>query len=95
MFISMGLEIVPPFLRYILSALIIPSPEDVQLAVALDMEFVDSINTRRMKRAVRDGLSLGQPPFNTRWGVWSIPLPGVLVELNSIVKQKVAWMRKV
>ena len=74
-------------------ALIIPAPEDVQLAMALTPEFVASINTRRLKRGVREGLELGCPPFTTRWGVWSIPTPGLMAELAGLMKQKVAWMR--
>ena len=74
-------------------ALIIPSPEDVQLAMWLDPDFVESINTRRLKRGVREGLELGCPPFTTRWGIWSIPSPGLMAELAGLIKQKIAWMR--
>ena len=74
-------------------ALIIPAPEDVQLAMWLDQDFVESINTRRLKRGVREGLELGCPPFTTQWGIWSIPSPGLMIELASLIKQKIAWMR--
>ncbi|MCH2133566.1 MAG: hypothetical protein MK116_07435 [Phycisphaerales bacterium] len=74
-------------------ALIIPAPEDVQLAMSIDPEFVASINTRRLKRGVREGLELGCKPFTTRWAVWSIPTPGLMTELAGLVKQKVAWLR--
>ncbi|MCH2153838.1 MAG: hypothetical protein MK089_10910 [Phycisphaerales bacterium] len=74
-------------------ALIIPAPEDVQLAMSLTPEFVASINVRRLKRGVREGLELGCPPFTTRWGVWSIPTPGLMAELAGVIKQKVAWNR--
>lgn len=73
--------------------LVIPAPEDVQLAMSLDNDFVASLNTRRLKRGVRDGLELGSSPFTTRWGVWSISTPGLLAELAGLVKQKIAWMR--
>ncbi|MBG83810.1 MAG: hypothetical protein CMJ40_04600 [Phycisphaerae bacterium] len=74
-------------------ALIIPAPEDVQLAISMTPEFASSINTRRLKRGVRDGLELGSPPFTTRWAVWSIPTPGLLPELAGLIKQKIAWLR--
>ena len=74
-------------------ALIIPAPEDVQLAMSLEPEFVSTLNTRRLKRSVRDGLELGSPPFSTRWAVWSISTPGILTELLGLVKQKIAWLR--
>jgi hypothetical protein len=74
-------------------ALIIPAPEDVQLAISMTPEFSSTINTRRLKRGVRDGLELGSPPFTTRWAVWSIPTPGLLPELAGLVKQKIAWLR--
>src|SRR5688572_9541801 len=37
-------------------AVLIPSPEDLQLALPLDREFTSSLPTKRMKRALRDGL---------------------------------------
>lgn len=74
-------------------ALIIPATEDLQIAAPLDEEFLGSLNTRRMKRAVRDGLELSTPPYSTRWAIWSIPAPNMLEDVMQIVKQRLAWMR--
>lgn len=74
-------------------ALIIPALEDLQVASPLDEEFLDGLNTRRMKRAIRDGLELATPPYSTRWAIWSIGAQNMLDDVMAIVKQRYAWLR--
>lgn len=67
---------------------LVPSPEDFQLAMPLERTFVESLPTHRMKRAIRDGLELAQEPFDTRWGVWSVQYPTLLEDLRSLVTRR-------
>jgi hypothetical protein len=69
-------------------AIVIPSPQDLQLAVPMDRKFARSLAGRRMKRAVRDGVDLAQDPFDTHWGVWSIQAEGVLEDIVDLVELK-------
>ncbi len=69
-------------------AIVIPSPTDLQLAVPMDRKFAQTLNPRRMKRAVRDGVDLAQDPFDTRWGVWSIHAEGLLEDVVELVERK-------
>jgi hypothetical protein len=69
-------------------AIVIPSPTDLQLAVPMDRKFARSLTSRRMKRAVRDGVDLAQDPFDTRWGVWSIPAEGLLEDVVDLIELK-------
>jgi hypothetical protein len=69
-------------------AIVIPSPTDLQLVVPMDREFARSLTSRRMKRAVRDGVDLAQDPFDTRWGVWSIHAEGLLEEVVDLIELK-------
>ncbi len=75
-------------------AVIVPSPENLQLAVPLDRDFACSISTRRMTRALKDGLGLAQEPFDTRWGVWSIPAAGLLEDVLDLVEMKLRHLAK-
>jgi hypothetical protein len=68
-------------------AVLVPSPENLQLAVPFERELAQSISTRRMKRAVRDGLELAQDPFDTHWGVWSLQ-PGLIEDVVDLVELK-------
>ena len=68
-------------------AVLIPAPENVQLAVPFDRKLARSISTRRMKRAVRDGLELAQDPFDTHWGVWCLQ-SGLIEEVVDLVEMK-------
>jgi hypothetical protein len=71
-------------------AVLIPSPEDLQLALPINPHLTEALPARPLKRAVREGLELGLEPFDTRWGVWSITYPKLVEELASLVEIKLA-----
>jgi hypothetical protein len=75
-------------------AVLIPCPQDLQLALPLDREFTSSLPIKRMKRAVRDGLELAQEPFDTRWGVWSLAGSSLLDDLQDLIELKLTHLRK-
>ncbi|MHC5026844.1 MAG: hypothetical protein ACYTGR_08820 [Planctomycetota bacterium] len=75
-------------------AVIVPAPEDLQVAVPLDRTFAEGLPVRRMKRAIRDGLELAQDPFDTRWGVWSVPTVGLIGDLHELVEAKLRDLTK-
>jgi hypothetical protein len=74
-------------------AVLIPSPEDLQLAMPLDLEFITNLPVKRMKRSLRDGLDLASEPFDTRWGIWSIQPGGVLDDLKDLVDRRFAHVK--
>ncbi len=71
-----------------LIAVLIPSPEDLQLAMQVEPTLAGSLPTRALKRAVRDGLDLAAEPFDTRWGVWSVQQPNLAEDLKNLIKRK-------
>ena len=72
-------------------AILVPAPEDLQLAMPITHEFVGELPIRRMKRAVRDGLELAQEPYHTNWGVWSLNPTHVLEDLEDLVNRRVKY----
>ncbi|MEM7228826.1 MAG: hypothetical protein AAF432_08430 [Planctomycetota bacterium] len=68
---------------------IIPSPEDLQLAIPMTAEFSQQVPLGRMKRAVRDGFDLGREPYDTEWAIWSLVPGSLLGDLIDLVKQKI------
>ena len=82
-----------PFLKDPL-ALVICAPEDLQLTMPLQKHIADSIPTRRMKRAIRDGLELAQEPFDTNWAVWSVPAKSNVPDVFQVVKYKIQFEMK-
>jgi hypothetical protein len=75
-------------------ALVVPSPTDLQLAMPVTREFSKLLATRRLKRAVRDGLDLVAEPFDNRWGVWSINVSSVLDDLQDIIELRLSQLAK-
>lgn len=75
-------------------AVLVPCPQDLQLALHLDQEFVRSLPVQRMKRSIRDGLELAQEPFDTRWGVWSLAGVSMLDDLQNLVEMKLSHLSK-
>ncbi len=74
-------------------ALLVPAPDNLQVAAPLDRDFLEQLNTRRMKRAIRDGLDLASDPYSTEWGVWPLTARNQLEDLISLFKQRLAWLR--
>jgi hypothetical protein len=73
-------------------AVIVPSPDELQLAVPTSQEFIAQLATRRLKRAVRDGLDLAGAPFDTRWAVWPVGSASMLADLMHVLDDKRSFM---
>jgi len=73
-------------------AVIVPSPEELQLGVPTSPKFAEKIASRRFKRAVRDGLDLASEPFDTRWAVWPVGSASMLVELLHLLDDKQSFL---
>ena len=69
-------------------AVIVPNPEDLQLAIQFDRDLIESMPMERMKRAVRDGLDLAREPFHTQWAVWSIAGTKLVDDLLQVIELK-------
>jgi len=69
-------------------AVVIPSPDDLQLAMPTSPKFAAEMATRRLKRAVRDGLDLAGEPFDTRWAIWSVNSLSMLADLLHLINDK-------
>lgn len=74
-------------------ALLVPAPDNLQIAAPLDRPFLEQLNTRRMKRAIRDGLDLASDPYSTEWAVWPVSARNMLDDIKALMKQRLAWMR--
>ena len=70
-------------------ALVICAPEDVQISMPLERHIAEAIPTRRMKRAIRDGLELAQEPFDTNWAVWSVTTKSSVPDIFQVVKHRI------
>src|SRR5690606_21673766 len=69
-------------------ALLIPSPEDFQLAVPFEREVADALAKHPFKRAIRDGLDMAREPFDSRWCVWSVQFANLLDDLTTLIDMK-------
>jgi len=68
--------------------ILIPSPEDLQMAAPLNGDFLNQLSTRRLKRFVRDGIELAMPPHMTNWAIWSTPTPPAVEDVMPVIKNK-------
>ena len=74
-------------------AVLIPSPENVQIASVLESDFVTTLPLNRMRRAVIDGVDMAREPYHTRWGVWSLQPGRFLDELWDLLKRKLKYCK--
>ncbi len=70
------------------AALIIPAPENLQLAMPVTREFVQSLPLRRLKKAVREGIELASEPFDTQMAIWSIASTGLVSDLQDLLNRQ-------
>lgn len=77
-----------PFASAEMGAVIVPAPENLQLALPVAREFVDSLPMRRLKKAVREGLELASHPFDTRLAIWSISTSSLLGDLQDLLNRQ-------
>jgi hypothetical protein len=75
-------------------AILIPNPEDVQLAMSLDREFLDLLSPDQIKKSVRDGLELAKEPFDSNWALWSLDSAGMVNELLEVIDLKLKYLAK-
>lgn len=73
-------------------AVLVPSPDDLQLLMPLDADFLATLPTRRMKRSIRDGLELADAPFDTNLAVWSIDPPSLVEDLQDLVRRRLEFV---
>ncbi len=74
-------------------AIIVPAPDNLQIAAPLDQEFISQLNTRRMKRAIRDGLELASEPYSTQWAVWPVTARNMLDDVTILLTQRLNWLQ--
>jgi len=70
------------------SAMLIPAPDNLQLALAVSREFVQGLPMRRLKKAVREGLELASEPFDTRLAVWYLTAPSQIADLQDLLQRR-------
>lgn len=76
------------------SAMLVPAPENLQLAVPVSRDFVQGLPMRRLKKAVREGLELASEPFDTRLAIWCLTTPGQLADLHDLLQRRVRHAAK-
>lgn len=74
-------------------AVLVPCPEDLRIAMPVDPTFITRLSKRPLKRAIRDGLELASEPFDTRWGVWSIPFANLIDDLRNLINLKIRHLQ--
>ncbi len=72
-----------------LFAIVIPSPELVQLAVPMSREFLAGLPMRRLKKAVREGLDLASEPFDTNLAIWAVANGGLVADLKDLLQRRI------
>ena len=72
-------------------AVMIPNPDDFQIAVPVQNDFLESVWNRRMKRTFRDGLELAAAPYDTEMGIWSINAKSLLEEVLKLIREKLEF----
>ncbi len=69
-------------------AVLVPNPVDLQLAAPVNELLLESLPKRRLRRAVRDGLDLASPPFDTNWAIWSVSSVPILDEVLMLLERR-------
>ena len=69
-------------------AVVIPSPDDLRLAIPVAGEFLRTLSQSRLPRVVRDGLDMARESFDSRWGLWSLDSAVIIDGLIDLIESK-------
>ena len=75
-------------------AVVIPSPDDLRLAIPLAGEFLRSLSPSRLPRVVREGLDMARASFDSRWGLWSLDSAVIIDGLIELIESKRGYLAK-
>lgn len=70
------------------SAMLVPAPENLQLALPVSPEFVEALPMKRLKKAIREGLELASEPFDTRLAVWYLSAASQIGDLQDLLQRQ-------
>ncbi len=70
------------------AAIIIPNPEDLQLAMPLNRDFLGDLDLNQVKKSLREGLELAREPFETHWGIWSIDQVSLIDDVIELLEAR-------
>ncbi|MCA9286549.1 MAG: hypothetical protein KDA22_15095 [Phycisphaerales bacterium] len=76
-----------------LMAILIPSPENLQFALPVTAEFLQSLPMKRLKKSVREGLELAAEPFDTNLAVWFLTA-GLVSDLEDLLQRRVRQLTR-
>lgn len=74
-------------------AILIPSPENLQFAVPVTNEFLQSLPMKRLKKAIREGLDLAAEPFDTNLAVWFLS-ETLISDLEDLLRRRVRQLTR-
>ncbi len=75
-------------------AVLIPSPDDLRLAIPVAGEFLGTLTSSRLPRVVREGLEMAREHFDSRWGLWSLDSAVVSDGLIDLIESKFRHLAK-
>ena len=75
-------------------AVLIPSPDDLRLAIPVAGEFLRTLSPSRLPRLVREGLEMARESFDSRWGLWSLDSAVIIDGLIDLIESKLDHLAK-
>lgn len=75
-------------------AILVPAPENPQLALPLTREFLESLPLKRLKKGVREGLELASEPFDTNLAIWSLAPGSLISDLHDLLLRRVRHLAR-
>ena len=75
-------------------AVLIPSPDDLRLAIPVPGEFLRTLSPSRLPRVVREGLDMARESFDSRWGLWSLDSAVIIDGLIDLIESKLNHLAK-
>ncbi|MFO0874888.1 MAG: hypothetical protein U0575_13080 [Phycisphaerales bacterium] len=83
-----------PFAGGLCSAMLVPAPDNAQLAIPVTREFIQALPMKRLKKAIREGLELASEPFDTHLAVWPLVGGPIISDLHDLLQRRVKHLAR-
>lgn len=75
-------------------AVIVPRPEDLQVAMPMDAALADRLAGGKIRKSIAEGIDMVREPYDSTWAVWSLTTTGEVDDVLGLCRKKLEYLQE-